>query len=157
MNFKTHLYTILLLGIFLVSPIFAKNAPNFTLKDLKGKEVSLADYKGKVVLVNFWATWCGPCIHEMPDLEKLYQTYKNKGFQIIGLTISSKEKQIPAKIEKTGVTYPILVNADAIAGKFGRFNSIPQTFIINRKGEIVSQIQGSQSYKAFEAEIKKHI
>lgn len=155
MNNKWRAFTILLISVFLISPLFAKNAANFTFKDLSGKEISLSDYKGKVVLVNFWATWCAPCIHEMPTLEKLYQTYKDSGFQIIGLTISSKEKQVPAKILKAGVTYPILLNADAAVGLYGGFNSIPHTFIINRDGVIVKTIVGARSYEVFEAEIKK--
>ncbi len=155
MNRNLRIYTILLISLFFISPLFAKKAANFTFKDLNGKEVSLADYKGKVVLINFWATWCGPCIHEMPTLEKLYQTYKSKGFEIIGLTITSKEKQIVAKVSKTGVTYPILLNAEPAVGKYGGFSSIPQTFIINRDGDIVKHIVGPRPYKVFETEIKK--
>jgi len=155
MDRKLQIYTILVISFLLISPLFAKKAANFTFKDLNGKEVSLADFKGKVVLVNFWATWCGPCIHEMPALEKLYQAYKDKGFQIIGLTVSSRESQIPLKISKTGITYPILLDAEPAVVKYGGFSSVPQTFIINRDGEIVKQIVGSRPYETFENEIKK--
>jgi len=132
-----------------------KKAANFTLKDLAGKEISLSDYKNKVVLVNFWATWCPPCIKEMPDLEKLHQNYKERGVQLLGLTVSSKLKQIPKTLKSTGVTYPILVDADNIVADYGGFNSIPQTFIIDQKGNIVKQITGSKDYEEFESEIKK--
>jgi cytochrome c biogenesis protein CcmG, thiol:disulfide interchange protein DsbE len=155
MNAKIRVYAIILISLFLISPLFAKKAPDFTFKNLDGKEISLSDYKGKVIMVNFWATWCGPCIHEMPDLEKLYQTYKKDGLQIIGLTVSSKAKQIPIKIKKTGVTYPILLNAESAVASYGGFGSIPHTFIINRAGEIVKVIEGGRSYKDFEAIIKK--
>ncbi len=144
------------LGLLILFAAFAvaKDAPDFTFKSLEGGEVSLSDYKGKVVMVNFWATWCGPCIKEMPDLEKLQQAYKDEGLQILGLTVSSKEKDIPGKVKSTGVTYPILLNAEPAVAKFGGFNSIPQTFIINREGKIVKQITGTRPYEAFEKEIK---
>jgi thiol-disulfide isomerase/thioredoxin len=152
------LYTILLL-LLLAVPLLSedKMVRDFKLKDVSGKEVALSDFKGKVILVNFWATWCGPCIREMPDLEKLHQAYKDKGVVVLGLTVASKEKDIPGMITRTGVSYPILLGADEVAGNFGSFNSIPQTFILNKSGQIVAQISGSTAFAEFEAEIKKHL
>lgn len=140
--------------ILLTNNIQAEIAPDFTFKTLNGDKISLADYKDKVVIVNFWAVWCGPCIHEMPALEKLNNSYKDRGLQVLGLTLQSNIKQIPKKIEQTGVTYPILLDAEAAVADYGPFNSIPTTFIINRKGEIVNTIIGTRSYKQFENMIK---
>jgi thiol-disulfide isomerase/thioredoxin len=131
-----------------------RKAADFTLKDLSGKEVSLSDYKNKIVLLNFWATWCPPCINEMPDLERIYQNYKDKDVQLLGMTVSSKLSQIPKLVKSTGVTYPILVNADDVVADYGGFNSIPQTFIIDQDGNIVKQITGGRDYDGFEREIK---
>jgi len=140
--------------LFTTTFLFAKDAPDFTFKSIDGKEISLSDYKGKVIIVNFWATWCGPCIHEMPSLEKLSQNYKEKGLQVLGLTVQSNANLIPKKITQTGVKYPVLLNAEKAVGLFGYFNTLPQTFIINREGKIVAQIEGARSYEQFEKEIK---
>ncbi len=148
-------FSVVVLTLFLISGVaLAKDAPDFKLNSLDGKEVSFSDYKGKVVLVNFWATWCPPCLAEMPDLNKLYVDYKDKGLQILGLTVSSRAKDIPKKVKQSGVTYPILLEAEPVAAKFGGFGAIPQTFIIDKKGKIVHSITGARSYKAFEKLIK---
>ncbi len=148
-------FSLIVLVLFIIGGMAqAKDAPNFKLKTLDGGEVSFADYKGKVVLVNFWATWCPPCLAEMPDLNQLYVDYKDKGLQILGLTISSRPKDIPKKVKQSGVTYPILLDAEPVAAKFGGFGAIPQTFIIDKKGKIVHSITGARSYKAFEKLIK---
>lgn len=149
---------LLILILILTSGIsFAKKAADFTFKDLSGKDVSLADFKGKVIILNFWATWCGPCIYEMPDLEKLYQKYHQEGLQVIGLTLQSPKKQVPQKIAQAGVTYPILLDAEEAVESYGPFSSIPQTYIIDRQGEIVAEIIGMQSYSQFEKKIKKYL
>ncbi len=142
-------------SIFILN-VFASEdkAADFTLKDLSGKEFSLSDYKGKVILINFWATWCGPCLKEMPDLEKLYQNYKAKDFQILGIAVASKEKDIPKKVQSTGVTYPILLGNNQTVSDYGSFSSIPQSFIIDRDGSIVMQITGSWHYEQFEKAVK---
>ncbi len=140
--------------LFAAGTLTAKDAPDFKLTSLDGKEVSLSDYKGKVILVNFWATWCPPCLAEMPDLNKLYVNYKDKGLQILGLSISSRARDIPKKVKQSGVTYPILLESEPVAAKFGGFGAIPQTFIIDKNGKIVHSITGARSYKAFEKLIK---
>lgn len=155
MKYKFQTLITLITLLLLLNNLYAKKAADFTFKSLNGKEVSLSDYKDKVVIVNFWATWCGPCIYEMPTLEKLFKAYNNKGLQVLGLTLQSPENQIPKKIKQTGVSYPILLEAEPAVNKYGPFNSIPTTFIINRKGEIVKELTGPRSYKQFENIIKK--
>ncbi|MGD9486537.1 MAG: TlpA family protein disulfide reductase [Calditrichaceae bacterium] len=149
------IYLMVIQSIFILN-VFASEdkAADFTLKDLSGKEFSLSDYKGKVILINFWATWCGPCLKEMPDLEKLYQNYKAKDFQILGIAVASKEKDIPKKVQSTGVTYPILLGNNQTVSDYGSFSSIPQSFIIDRDGSIVMQITGSWHYEQFEEAVK---
>jgi len=155
---RVRIYSLLLVMLMVIPLLSAdKTVKDFKLTDTTGKEITLSDYKGKVILVNFWATWCGPCIREMPDLEKLHQSYREKGVVVLGLTVASKEKDIPAVITKTGVSYPVLLSADQVASHFGSFNSIPQTFILDKSGQIVAQISGSTTFAEFEAEIKKHL
>jgi thiol-disulfide isomerase/thioredoxin len=146
---------ILILLLLFSTVLFAKKAPDFTFKDLDGKKVSLSNFKGKVIIINFWATWCGPCIYEMPALEKLFKKYKKDGFQVIGLTIQSNNNQIPQKISQTGVTYPILLDAEDAIGSYGPFNAIPQSYLINKEGEIVKEFVGVRSFTQFEEEVKK--
>lgn len=153
---KRMIFFILFFFLIYTGSVHSREAADFKLKDLDGKEVSLNDFKGTVILVNFWATWCGPCIHEMPALEKLFQNYK-EDVQVLGLTIASKKEQVPGKVKETGVTYPILLDADKVVADYGSFNSIPQTFIIDREGNIVKQITGARDYETFEAEVRKLI
>lgn len=127
---------------------------NFTLEDLNGKEISLNEYRGKVVLINFWASWCAPCLREMPVLEKIYQNYKDQDVQVFGIAIVSRVDEIPKKVNTTGITYPILLGDKQIIADYGYFTSIPQTFIIGRDGIIVKEMEGSYDYSDFDKEIK---
>ncbi len=124
-------------------------APDFALKDMGGKAVKLSDYKGKVVLVNFWATWCPPCKAEMPDLVKVYELYKKKGFVVLGISLDDEPtKAVPEFLtdfrKDTGVkvTYPILVGDEHIADSYGGIRGIPTTFLIDRKGIVRKKYVG---------------
>jgi thiol-disulfide isomerase/thioredoxin len=135
-----------------------KVAPNFALKDLSGKTVSLRDYRGKAVLVNFWATWCAPCKIEMPWFEKLAQQYGSQGFVILGVTAEDIPREEAEKSAKSlGVSYPILLRGDTIANDWGGLDGLPSSFYIDRQGVIVDETVGLYSRDEVEALVKKII
>lgn len=136
-----------------------KKAPAFVLTSLEGKKVSLADYKGRPVLVNFWATWCGPCKVEMPWFEQLRKQYASQGFEILGLTDDADAgKDVIAKVaQKSGVTYPILLTDGKVQNAYGGLDVLPMSFYIDRNGVIVEQTAGLGSKDQIEANIKKTI
>ena len=136
-----------------------KAAPAFVLTNLEGKKVSLADYKGRPVLVNFWATWCGPCKVEMPWFEVFRKQYAAQGFEILGLTDDADAgKDAIAKVAaKAGVTYPILLTDGKVQTAYGGLEVLPVSFYVDRNGVIVEQTAGLGSKNQIEANIKKVI
>jgi thiol-disulfide isomerase/thioredoxin len=148
-------------------PLKGKPAPNFTLVDLNGKKVSLADYKGKAVLLNFWATWCGPCKLEIPWIVKLRDQYKSQGFEVLGIESDNYDTDPKAYasyksgVEKSatalGVNYPILLGGDSISEPYGGLDGLPNSFYVDRKGVVIAQIVGLADRDEIEANIKKAI
>ncbi|MBS1823262.1 MAG: TlpA family protein disulfide reductase [Acidobacteria bacterium] len=136
-----------------------KPAPAFSLTSLDGKEVSLADYKGRPVLVNFWATWCGPCKVEMPWFEEFRKQYAAQGFEILGLAddVDAGKDAIAKVANKAGVTYPILLTDGKVQNAYGGLDVLPMSFYIDRNGVIVEQTAGLGSKDQIEATIKKTI
>jgi peroxiredoxin len=131
-------------------------APDFELKDLAGKNVRLSDYRGKVVLLNFWATWCPPCKEEMPWFVDLQQRYGAQGLQVIGVAMDdSGQKTIESFAKKLGVNYPVLLGKESVAQAYGDVQFLPDTFYIGRDGKIVSQVQGLVNRKEIEEKVKK--
>ena len=133
-----------------------QQAPQFTLRSIDGKMVSLSDFKGKVVILDFWATWCPPCRKEIPSFIELYQQYKGKGLEIIGIAL---DRQGPSVVEpfvkKTGINYHILYPTRKVIIDYGGIESIPTTFIIDKKGKIRHKYVGYRGKKLFEARIKE--
>ncbi len=158
---------LLLAGFVIISALDARSndnnkdstakKPEFTLQSLDGTEVSLSDYRGKVVLVNFWATWCPPCVHEIPDLVKLRKAYFDKDFEVLGIVLSSKEPQVHKMVEHFGIDYPVLWGTADAVNAFGNIPAIPRSFLINQKGEIVEDVEGIGNYEMFENMLKKYL
>src|ERR1700733_2832424 len=136
-----------------------KIAPNFALINLEGKKVSLSDYKGRPVLVNFWATWCGPCKVEMPWFEEFRKQYAGQGFEVLGLADDADAgKDAIAKVaQKAGVSYPILLTDGKVQTAYGGLDVLPMSFYVDRNGVIVEETAGLGSKDEIEAHIKKTI
>ena len=128
-------------------------AHNFDLPTPDGKTINLDDYKGKIILLNFWATWSTPCLKEMPALEKLHQQYSDEDLQIIGIAIVSKQEDIPKKILETGITYPVGIGGKQLIADYGYFTSIPQSFLIDRSGKIVKEYAGTIEFTKIQKEL----
>ena len=122
-----------------------RRAPDFSLTDLNGKTVKLADYEGKVLFLNFWATWCPPCRAEIPDFVEVYSQMKAKGLEIIGLSLDTKGKEaVAAFVEKYKINYPIILetrqNTEQIISDYDPGQFIPTTFVIDKQGRIRDKI-----------------
>jgi peroxiredoxin len=135
-----------------------KPAPDFTLASLDGKNVTLSDYRGQAVLLNFWATWCGPCKIEMPWFIELQKEYGPQGLQIVGVAMDDASKEeIQKFIQEMGVNYTILLGKEAVGQQYGGVDVLPTTFFIDRDGKIVSREFGLQSRSLFVDNIKKSL
>ena len=118
-------------------------APDFTFPGLDGKMVSLSDYRGKVVLVNIWATWCPPCVDEMPSMEKLYRKFKGKNFEILAVSIDEPGlKAVAPFMKKSNLTFPALIDSEgAIKAVYG-ITGVPESFIVDKQGILIKKIVG---------------
>src|SRR5882757_6050372 len=111
-------------------------APQFTLDSRAGSKVSLAQYKGQVVMLNFWASWCGPCRQEMPLLESIYRKYNKMGFTLIGVNVEPDSKAAEGFLKQTPVSFPVIYDKDSTVSKAYDVSGMPSTVIIDRKGNI---------------------
>jgi len=131
-------------------------APDFTLETLDGKSVSLSSLRGKAVLVNFWATWCGPCKIETPWLVDLQNEYGAQGLQIVGVAMDDSGKEEIAKFAKDmGMNYPVLLGKEAVGEAYGGVPALPESFFVGRDGKIVDKIMGIEGKAEIEDAIKK--
>jgi peroxiredoxin/YHS domain-containing protein len=136
-----------------VPPVLPRSAPALSVKTLEGAKTGLADYKGKVVLVDFWATWCKPCVAVMPDLQKLHDKYAGKGFSMVGVSIDEDgAKTVKPWLAKRKFSYPILLD-EAKVWQMWKVHSIPAMFLIDKDGQIVRQWTGRADKKEVEKAI----
>ncbi len=149
-----------------LNPLIGKAAPQFSLEDLSGRKVSLADYKGKAVLINFWATWCGPCKVETPWLVDLRNQYAGKGFEILGVStddidrsdakaFGAEKKEISDFVQRMHMPYPVLIDGDSVSKPYGGLDAMPTSFFVDRGGKIVAATLGISSKDDIEANIQK--
>ena len=145
----------------------APAAPEITLKDLNGKDLSLTQYKGKVVLVNFWATWCDPCRVEIPWLIEMEQKYSARGFTVLGIAMDEEGAKVVTpfvakeRFEVNGaqsqMNYPIVIGDDAAADKFGGLLGYPTSVLVSRDGKIIKRITGIISYEEMSKAIESQL
>jgi cytochrome c biogenesis protein CcmG/thiol:disulfide interchange protein DsbE len=123
-------------------------APNFSLEDLRGKKSELKHYKGKVVFLNFWATWCGPCKEEMPSMEELCKQFKDKDFVFLAVSVDyAGVKPVKEFIEKYRYTFPVLIDPKCEALGLFEVKGIPTTFLIDKKGIIIGRAMGPRDWR----------
>lgn len=131
-------------------------APDFTLEQLNGGNLKLSDLRGKAVLLNFWATWCGPCKIETPWLVEMQNQYGNQGLQVVGVAMDDSGKDEISKFAKDmGVNYPVLLGKEAVGDEYGGVPALPESFFIGRDGKIVDRIIGLKGKAEIEDAIKK--
>ena len=129
-------------------------AANFALKGADGKDIQLADYKGKVVLLNFWATWCGPCKVEIPWFIEFNKTYKDRGLAVVGVSMDDDGwKSVKPYIAEKKLDYPVVIGNDDISKLYGGVDSLPTTFIIDRSGKIAFVHMGLVGKDTYQKEI----
>ncbi len=130
-------------------------APDFTLKTTEGKNLTLSDYKGKVVILDIWATWCAPCRRMIPDLVELKKQYGDKGFEIIGISVDQQTKpDVVPFIRNYKINYPVVYMDQKVWNEYGGFPSIPTSLILNKEGEIINKHVGLIPKNVIEKEIK---
>jgi cytochrome c biogenesis protein CcmG/thiol:disulfide interchange protein DsbE len=159
MNKKSYLNLVILIMLFLSTTNFSNNdnkkAPDFSLKTLEGKTVKLSDYKGKIVIIDFWATWCPPCRKGIPDLIDLQKSY-SKDLVVIGISLDQERtlKDLKPFIENYGINYPVVLGDQKVVLDYGGINAIPTSFIVDQKGYIVDSHVGLVPKKVYEDKIK---
>lgn len=148
---------LLVLIVTLAIPGFAADsgpAPDFTLKGVDGNDLNLSSLKGKVVIIDFWATWCPPCREEIPGFIELYKKYKDQGLEIIGISVDKDENKLKKFVTDNGVNYPIVSFTKDVTEAYGGIQSIPTTFILDHQLNIVGKHVGFVEPAAFEKEIE---
>ena len=139
-------------GFRLVSFKRSIAAPEFTLNNLSGERVKLEQFRGDYVLLNFWATWCLPCVKEMPSMERLQQNFKDRGIQVVAISLDKEPKEkVAAFVDQLSLTFPILLDPDGIvSGPYGA-SALPSTFILNPDGRVIAAAKGERDWYGAEA------
>lgn len=131
-----------LLSVALQAKELSGPAPDFALTTLDGEKVKLSDLKGHVVMINFWASWCGPCRQEMPLLNDIYASYKKAGFVLLGVNLDESAEDAKAFLKKTPVNFPVLIDSKGQVADLYKNQAMPSSYFVDRKGDLVYLHQG---------------
>lgn len=137
------------LGIQRVDP--PEEAEDFTLKTLKGETVSLKDYRGRLIFLNFWATWCGPCRAEMPSMQRLWEEFKEEDFVILAINIQEESKLVSSFMNERSLSFPVLLDEKGKVARTYGIRGIPTTFFLNPEGEIIGKAVGARDWASKES------
>jgi peroxiredoxin len=135
-------------------PLVGRQPPAFTRRDLNGQSIRLGSLRGKVVLLNFWASWCAPCQQEMPAFESWQREYGSRGLQVIGISMDDDRESAQRLVEKLKIDYPIALGDARLGEQYGEVLGLPITFLIGRDGKVLAQFQGESDLKSIEREIQ---
>jgi peroxiredoxin len=130
------LFTVFAATSLASSDIVGQSAPDFALKSSSGENLRLSEYRGDVVMINFWATWCGPCRQEMPLLDDLYGRYQRVGFNLLGVNIDDDSRRAMKMVEELGVSFPVLFDEDKEVSKLYAVEAMPVTVLVDREGKV---------------------
>jgi cytochrome c biogenesis protein CcmG, thiol:disulfide interchange protein DsbE len=131
-----------------------RHAPEFVREDLTGQQIDLNQYRGKVVLLNFWATWCGPCRVELPKFKEWQKEYGGNGLQILAVSMDDADAPVRRAVRRMHLNFPVLMGDAQIGELYGGVLGLPVTFLIDRKGKIVTKIKGGADLAALESQVR---
>ena len=134
-----------------------KPAPDFSLTDLQGRKLNLADYRGKVILLDFWATWCVPCQTEIPRFIEWQKKYGDQGFQVIGISMDDDARAARKFVKRYKLNYPVVMGSEKLAKSYGGILGLPANLIVDREGRIVAKHVGETDLAVLEAEIRSQL
>lgn len=132
-------------------------APDFTLTDLAGRPLHLADFRGRLVLVNFWASWCGPCLAEMPRFSDWQRDYGNAGLQVIGISMDDGEAPVRRLLARSPVSYPVALGDAPLGERYGGILGLPQSFLVDPSGRVLARYKGEVDLAQIEQAIKANL
>ena len=135
----------------ILRPVKEAQAPDFTLPDLSAKARRLTEFRGQVILINFWATWCAPCREEMPGMERIYREMKKDRFTILAVNLLETAEQVEPFVKELGLTFPILLDEEGQVSRLYRAFTLPMTFLLDRHGMVVGRALGAREWDSAEA------